>query len=68
MVNLGSFTAFTSSRRRMGVLWGADFTIWGSALASSAMRIITSMKASSVSLLSVSVGSIISASWNRRGK
>ena len=52
----------------MGVVWGADFTSSGFVLASSAIRRITSMKASSVSFDSFSVGSIMRLSWKSNGK
>lgn len=51
--------AAVSSRRPTGVLFGADFRLSGSVFTLSAMRIIASIKASIVSLLSVSVGSIV---------
>jgi len=63
-----SRAAFTSSMRPNGVLCGAECNSSGLFLASSAILMSASAKASRVSLFSVSVGSIISASWTMSGK
>ena len=56
--NTKSRAARTSSKRPKGVLWGAVFSNSGFSRASAAIWINTSTKASRVSLLSVSVGSM----------
>src|SRR5687768_18257439 len=58
-------TLFRSSTRLTGIRCGADVTAAGSDSARSAISSRASEKASSVSLDSVSVGSIISASRTR---
>src|SRR5581483_7885802 len=65
---MGSRAALTSSSRPVGVTWGAERRSSGVARASSAMACIARMKASSVGLLSVSVGSIMRASRTISGK
>ena len=61
-------TGLSSSGRLIGVVCGASLTSAGVSSASRAMRRITSMKVSRVALVSVSVGSIISASSTMSGK
>src|SRR5215468_569921 len=63
-----SRAAFTSSSRLTGARCGAPLTRAGSLCASCAILFIASMKASSVGLDSVSVGSIIKASGTISGK
>ena len=67
-LRIGLRAACVSSGREIGALCGAFWRIAGSSAASAAILCMTSMKASIVSLDSVSVGSIISAWWNRSGK
>src|SRR3990172_1361836 len=62
---IGFRAAWTSSGRLMGKVWGASESRSGG---SSVMRNRASEKASSVALVSVSVGSIIIASRRTRGK
>src|SRR6056297_1726178 len=63
-----SLLAFTSSRRRTGVLTGASCKSCGFSCASLSIFFIISINRSNVSLLSDSVGSIIMASWTINGK
>src|SRR6185312_837463 len=67
-VRSSCLAARTSSRRRTGMVCGALVTRSGSWLASAWICAIASAKASSVSLLSVSVGSISRHSGTRSGK
>jgi len=60
--------ASTSSTRPTGVMCGASWSRSGFSCASRAIALSALAKASSVSLLSVSVGSIISASGTISGK
>lgn len=60
--------AAVSSGRETGVVTGAALSFSGSDWACLAISIIASIKASMVSLLSVSVGSIINASLTVVGK
>src|SRR4029079_3160762 len=64
----GSFAALTSSSRRTGRVSGACLRVSGSFAASSAIERIAATNSSSRSFVSVSVGSIISASWTTSGK
>src|SRR5437016_4714684 len=64
----GRRAAVTSSTRLVRVLCGALRTISGSVSTSCAIEIMASAKRSSSSLLSVSVGSIISAPSTMRGR
>src|SRR4051794_17957744 len=63
-----SRAAFTSSSRRTGVVWGAPFTISGCVWASSRISFIATTNPSSVSLDSVSAGSISKHSGTSSGK
>ena len=60
--------AVASSSRRTGAVWGASRTTSGEDSASSAIAIYASANASSVSRLSVSVGSMSIASSTINGK
>lgn len=60
--------AAVSSGLQTGVVEGEALIFSGLVLASSAISIIASINESIVSLLSVSVGSIIIASWTVVGK
>jgi len=64
----GRRAARVSSSRATRVLWGASRTVAGSVRASSAMRSIAFANSSSVSRVSVSVGSIMSAPLTTSGK
>jgi hypothetical protein len=63
----GRLAAPASSRRRTGVVCGASRAIDGSSSASRRIAAIASAKASSVSRVSVSVGSMSSASSTSSG-
>src|SRR5436190_11710602 len=64
----GRLAAAASSSRRTGVVYGAFWAIAGSSLASRRISAMTSAKASSVSFVSVSVGSTRRASSTSSGK
>ena len=60
--NTNSLAAFTSSNLPIGAWWGADMSKSGDFFASLEIEIIADANLSNVCLLSVSVGSIMSAS------